>query len=746
MVLKDSPTIKKYKDTMARCVGMYYTNLDRREVDKILDYSIAKRYKQTPASVTDSYKHTTKKYDHLLQVADYVMSREPIVTAFGTMFRKKGEVPNPLAEVVQSFMDNRSKHKKMMFKYPKGSEDFEKYNLLQALDKIDCNGIYGTLGMYTALIYNINVATSITSQGRALTSSMTMQWEMFLNNNVKFGSLNEVMEFIDHIVQERKERKYNDRQVLDKPVTVEDCFAKVVLTCGYRWIPNDKELDIIWTTLNNLEQEDINRIYYKNNLFEFVSNSKIMNIVKTILRKLKRPLFNSLEIPEEIEKEIKLFADLMMEYVYYRYMIIDRTDRCDNMIKSVTMVSDTDSTIISLDGWYRFIVEQMNGESLRIANYCRNPVMVFNKDEFGDWEDVSWRDCIEFEPKKFDYDFRTDEIVEREHTNDPITLTPNDNVRYSILNILAYVLDRVVNDYMEQFCLNNHSLVREPEDYIYKMNPWVADKIDFDYIWANIETQDLPWEITREHSFDHRCKILAKNEFTFLRLMMTQVKKNYASLIGVQEGNMVPEKKQLDIKGIECLTKSSKSEKTRKALQKILLEDILRAPAIDQLRFIKDIAVFEKQIIDSIRSGSKEYYKPVTIKSANTYSDPMRIQGIKASIVWNMIKSEELPGINLEERNAIDIAKVNINKKNVDIIAEKYPVIYQNMCEALNKTEFEGEIKAIAIPMDVPVPDWLKDFIDYTSFVTDNIAGFPYESLGVQRMDRSITRSNIVKL
>ena len=46
----------------------------------------------------------------------------------------------------------------------------------------------------------------------------------------------------------------------------------------------------------------------------------------------------------------------------------------------------------------------------------------------------------------------------------------------------------------------------------------------------------------------------------FSRLMMTTVKKNYASLIGVQEGNMVPEDKQLDVKGIECLTKSSKSQ------------------------------------------------------------------------------------------------------------------------------------------------------------------------------------------
>ena len=48
----------------------------------------------------------------------------------------------------------------------------------------------------------------------------------------------------------------------------------------------------------------------------------------------------------------------------------------------------------------------------------------------------------------------------------------------------------------------------------------------------------------------------------FSRLMMTTVKKNYASLIGVQEGNMVPEDKQLDVKGIECLTKSSKSQWT----------------------------------------------------------------------------------------------------------------------------------------------------------------------------------------
>ena len=47
-----------------------------------------------------------------------------------------------------------------------------------------------------------------------------------------------------------------------------------------------------------------------------------------MLKDLKRPFYTSSEVPPEIEEDLVYLKDLMMEYVYYRYMFIDRIDRC----------------------------------------------------------------------------------------------------------------------------------------------------------------------------------------------------------------------------------------------------------------------------------------------------------------------------------------------------------------------------------------------------------------------------------
>ncbi len=143
MCAQISPTIQSYKDKMKRLMYLYNPHIPLNDLDSALDYSINKRLYNANAGISNSYKRyidpETKKFKDLfheytlLQIADYIKMREPIVTAQGTMFRHHSELPNPLATTIQSFLDLRSVHKKEMFKYPKGSEMFEKYNLLQSL-------------------------------------------------------------------------------------------------------------------------------------------------------------------------------------------------------------------------------------------------------------------------------------------------------------------------------------------------------------------------------------------------------------------------------------------------------------------------------------------------------------------------------------------------------------------------------------------------------------------------------------
>lgn len=446
--------IDAYKDTVIKCIQLYYP-ASKEELLPVVDYSVKKRFRDAKAYVQDTYRHTNKETT-LYNIAEYIQSREPIVTAHGTMFAKHGTIANPLALVVQEFLDKRQQNKNMMYKFPKGSEEYEHYNLLQTLDKIDVNGLYGTLGMYTSLLFNINVSSSITTQGRALISTAGLFFESFLSNNVKFGSIEQVMVFIKNVCEEK--RKYKDYLLLDNNITVANCFAKIIDSCGYRWLPDENEMEVIWQTIQNLSQEDLNRVYYKNNLYEFLSNNSMKKAIVLIMKTLEKPYFNPLKCPKEIEPQLQELVSILKEYVYYDKMIMDRIDRYQTIMKSIIMISDTDSCIISLDAWYRFALELVRDEDLKIKKTDPESVLEFyDKDEFGDYIDEEALSPIYFTEPDEDYDFYNDEIIEKAHTTHPFIIIPQDWLRYSIINIMAYILDAMVNDYLEKLTKNNHS-------------------------------------------------------------------------------------------------------------------------------------------------------------------------------------------------------------------------------------------------------------------------------------------------
>ena len=711
-------SIELYKREMREALQLSFPRMYSNEIEAAIQYSIDKRFKDTNVKLENNYEKTEKETT-LMKVMNYIIEREPIITVSGVMFKKHGTEPNPYVDLIQEFLSSRAKYKDMMLKCPKGSEDFEKYNLLQLSEKVSANAIYGASGNHTSVFYNLFVASSITMQGQNCIASALLLFEATLNNNVKFGSLDEIIQFINNVRRERPNRKFNDMEVIDIVITPQDVFCQLITTCGFFYRPSEKDLMIVWDIVNQLDQEDLNRIYFKNNLFWFTDNSYVMNKIIAFLTMLpihfmdpnKPPTGKMIydafkDTPHEVSQAeadaqadmIKAALDeiyeLIKEYVYYGYQYTDRLDRAENMYRSVSILTDTDSCFISFDGWYRYILDKTYNIPMQIKEI-----------EQDDNTNKVWRADV----KSYDYDFYKDEVIELQQTMQPEVTGPSAGYRCSLINVMAHIMGRLSIDYMSRYSRNSNSLITAQGE-------------------------------TRKSYF------ILKNEFQLKRALVTMVKKNYCSYQERQESAFVPIEKALDIKGMP-IRKVGIPEKTARRIEEILWNFVLNAENISQIEIIKQLAVLEKQIFESLMAGDKSYFKPQRVKASSAYADPMGQYTIKAAVAYNELRMKHEPIIDLTTRNSLLIIKTTMSMKNIAEIKDSFPDVYEKAVNLMATPEFKGKISNIAIMESEEVPEWVKPFIDYTTVINDNISSFPVEALGIDRKEKSsINFTNIVRL
>lgn len=125
-----------YEDEMVRLAHSYLPHMTIGDIRKAVQYSMNKRYKETKCVVDNNYTKLKTNFT-LLEMANWINEREPICTAYGVMFKKHNpDRPNPLTELVRSFMDGRDIDKGLMFKYLAARDyvNASKYNLKQLLN------------------------------------------------------------------------------------------------------------------------------------------------------------------------------------------------------------------------------------------------------------------------------------------------------------------------------------------------------------------------------------------------------------------------------------------------------------------------------------------------------------------------------------------------------------------------------------------------------------------------------------
>lgn len=353
-VIKNSIFINNWKEKYSKIFSRMYPTISIEVIKKYLDKVIVDNMKYNECALYNEYNDKQTTMSNTLSLYDFIKGGEPIAGGNGTLFMQHKKRKSPISEILEIRAGDRSRYKNTMAEIGDtlgvNSYEYIYYDILQQEAKIAINAIYGAFGTKTFQLYDLATVSSITATAQSLISATAIGFEGFLSNNTKFKTLGECMNMMLNIVSE------NYTTVIPNEYIITDTnkVYKHLVRNFMQW-KNEYE-EPIYKFLSNCNTLELTKIYYKNNLYEFSSISIIKNLIKDIFNSVS-DFTNPNNVPNEIKDKLKQLWNIMNEWVFYNYSYTERINRLKNDTRRSVILVDTDSNILNLDPWVRFIKE-----------------------------------------------------------------------------------------------------------------------------------------------------------------------------------------------------------------------------------------------------------------------------------------------------------------------------------------------------------------------------------------------------
>lgn len=254
------------------------------------------------------------------QFINYFINGDKILTGYNVLINSHESTKTVAIEALEYILDQRKYYKKLQEKSEKGSADYFYYKVLQLTFKVLANSYYGILSMDSSIFFNPHIQNSITTTGQDLISTAIYLVESLIANNEKFRDEDDIMSFVANICSE----KYDILTYLDKDkIKTKDEVVSYLISQSM----NEVDEDFIRFILDKKSVENLNKIYYKNNLLELFKNKyfadKIVNTSAT----------------GTIDDE---FTSNVVKICNYNYVAWDKFLRVSKQTRRGSIVTDTD--------------------------------------------------------------------------------------------------------------------------------------------------------------------------------------------------------------------------------------------------------------------------------------------------------------------------------------------------------------------------------------------------------------------
>lgn len=354
-----SPLIKEWMNHYQGLMTTMYPEVDEKDTKKFLKGLVEKNLVNREAILHNNYASRKLNVD-LLGVINMIEKNKPIVAGFGMFYKNQHNSINPNAVMLQNFLSLRKQYKKQLHHLEPGSFEYQTMDRLQLTEKINANSYYGCSGAGISRFFNIYTAASVTLTGQSLISTAAQAFEAFLANNNPFYDLDNCFEFLEKI---RDEKVYIKESSVLPNVTVDAVFERLRgMFYKYR-----EEFDYpIFRYLMNLPQRVLNRIYFKNNLYEFSKLPEIEARTLEVIRNVEE-FKDPNSVPEAVQSELADLWQLYGQFVFYNHSPFGRIDRLRNDVRKAVVVVDTDSNMLNLNDWVEYI-QGLSSTDSELAN------------------------------------------------------------------------------------------------------------------------------------------------------------------------------------------------------------------------------------------------------------------------------------------------------------------------------------------------------------------------------------------
>ena len=396
--MKDGKYLKKYRKEMKEIMQSLNPDWD----DKFLEKNILEFTKErviNPEVTLDNNFTGENRDSTLLSVFDWTFDRKPIIAGNGTFYKNQYESMNPIAKMLEGFLTERKRFKKLMFKETPGSWEYADYDRKQLNQKILANSYYGASGAKSSAFYCKWGSPCTTGSAQSVISSCEQFFEGFIADNYIYLNLTELIEWCRKVLKNfnKEYGEFDDFIQLHSFYDVKDRLLQKILNKE----KNDDE--IFEKFLEQYSDEELAILYYKNNIIEFIRDHEIIqdlfisifeNVenleyaeesndwMKVVPNKYMKDFtsgktfedWNNFvnnqyfmdpnDVPESISDILQTLNDYVIKYVYCRYLSFDRIYRLKNFERMTVTVIDTDSNILSLDTLVNFVFDEvLKGET-----------------------------------------------------------------------------------------------------------------------------------------------------------------------------------------------------------------------------------------------------------------------------------------------------------------------------------------------------------------------------------------------